>query len=142
MDASLLEVAECHNEGTGSDHDVIPGEREPSGLDSAALSYCVAERRQTTVRRMIGRCVVDGDNSAVDRGEHTAAETYELLRRFGAKQRGDSERGRSARVIDRHEVDRVRGREPGCAVAGYLVGRAVLDKPATGEGVDKVEGLS
>ena len=139
FDTPLLEVAEGNNSDIASDHHVVPGECGPSGIDPSALSHRIAERTQTTVGRVICRGVVDCRNSASDRSEYVAAETYELLWLFRTKQRLESECGRPPGAIDRHEIDRVRTREPRGPVARHTIPRTVLDQPTTSERIGEHE---
>lgn len=137
--AAMDEMAEGYHDSAAFDEDVVAGKRYPSRLCSTLLGEGVADRGESAMRGMVRLDVVCCDHDSLHRCQHAAPEARESLRAFGAQQRAERDGRGASRVVDGHEVDRVRRREQRCAVAGHAIGRAVLDEPSTCEWVLEVK---
>lgn len=129
-EAALLHMTQRDDGAATLDQDVIPGECHPACCGAPQLSQGVTDRGQSTIGRVVGLAFVGGYDKAVDRGKNWASEAGESLDGLRLHQRAGS-----PSIGDGNEVDGVGRGEPACAVTRNPVRRAVLNKPATSEGI-------
>lgn len=124
--------------GVGSDQYVVACQGAPPCSSSAALAEDVGDRGETSVGIMIDLVIIECDHNSIGWGEHIATEPGESGRGIRPHPRGEPNRRGAPAVVDRYEVDRIRTRECGRAVAGHAVRGRVLDEPRSTERIAEI----
>jgi hypothetical protein len=132
--AAVLEVAQRDElSGSQPDDHVIAAQPRPTVGGSTLLGQGVLDRGDASECFVIGFAVVEGHDHSASRSGERASEAWKPFGWFGTQDGRQRKPRAAATLVNRHEVDGVRGSEQACSVAGHSIGGAVLHQPSPSE---------